>query len=80
VGVDAAGIARCADRLRELSDRTPRLGTRLVWGGGRAELARTVDEAHELAAVGADAVAVWFGAADGAADRMAEFAAAYRDT
>jgi hypothetical protein len=37
-----------------------------------------VDEAHALAAAGADAVAVWFGAADGAADRLAEFAAAFR--
>jgi probable F420-dependent oxidoreductase len=78
VGVDAAAFARCAVRLRELSDRTPRLSTRLSWRGGRDELARTVDEARALAAAGADAVAVWFGAADGAADRMAEFAAALR--
>jgi len=76
--IDAARFARCVARLRELSERTPRLGTRLAWGGGHDELKRTVDQAHALAAAGADAVAVWFGAADGAADRMAEFAAAFR--
>jgi alkanesulfonate monooxygenase SsuD/methylene tetrahydromethanopterin reductase-like flavin-dependent oxidoreductase (luciferase family) len=76
--IDAAGFARCAARLRELAERTPRLGTRLGWSGGRDELERTVEEAHALAGAGADAVAVWFGAADGAADRMAEFAAAFR--
>jgi probable F420-dependent oxidoreductase len=78
VGVDAAAFARCVDRLRELSDRRPRVGARLGWRGGSDELARTVDEAHALAAAGADAVAVWFGPADGAADRMAEFTAAFR--
>jgi probable F420-dependent oxidoreductase len=76
--IDAARFARCAARLRDLAKRTPRLGTRLAWAGGRDELKRTVDEAHALAAAGADAVAVWFGGADGAADRMAEFAAAFR--
>lgn len=76
--MDAAGFARCAARLRELSERPPRLGTRLAWRGGSGELKRTVDEAHALEAAGADAVAVWFGAADGAADRMAEFATAFR--
>jgi hypothetical protein len=78
VGVDATAFARCAARLRELSDRSPRLGTRLSWRGGRDELARTVDEARALATAGADAVAVWFGPADGAAERMAEFAAAFQ--
>jgi probable F420-dependent oxidoreductase len=78
VAVDADGFARCATRLRELSDRTPRLGTRLAWSGGSEDLKRTVEESHALAAAGADAVAVWFGAADGAAERMAEFAAAFR--
>jgi len=77
VGLDAAGFARCAARLRAESQRTPRLGTRLAWRGGTAELERTVREAHALAAAGADAVAVWFGPADGAADRMARFAAAF---
>jgi probable F420-dependent oxidoreductase len=110
--IDAREFARCAARLRELSEnvfekrgagrprqpgppgstgargpharfsntfeRTPRLGTRLAWSGGDDELKRTVDEAHALASAGADAVAVWFGAADGAADRMAEFAATFR--
>ncbi|MFC5234843.1 TIGR03619 family F420-dependent LLM class oxidoreductase [Pseudonocardia zijingensis] len=75
VGLDAAGFARCAARLHELSDHPPRLGTRLAWTGGADELTRTVDEAHALAEAGADAVAVWFGEADGTADRMAEFAA-----
>lgn len=78
VGLDAGGFRRCVARLGELSDRTPRVGTRLAWRGGRDELARTVDTAHALAAAGADAVAVWFGDADGAADRMAEFAAVVR--
>lgn len=76
--IDADGFARCAARLRELSERVPRLGTRLAWTGGSDELRRSVDEAHALAAAGADAVAVWFGAAEGAGDRMAEFAAAFR--
>ncbi len=77
--IDAAEFARCAARLRESAERTPRLGTRLAWSGGRAELGRTVDEAHALAAAGADAAAIWFGPADGAGDRMAEFAAAFQD-
>jgi hypothetical protein len=37
-----------------------------------------VDEARALADAGADAVAVWFGGPDGAAERMAEFADALR--
>lgn len=78
VALGPAAFARCATRLHELSERRPRLGTRLSWTGGPDDLRRTVDEAHALAEVGADAVAVWFGAADGAADRMAEFAAALR--
>jgi probable F420-dependent oxidoreductase len=78
VGVDATTFARCAARLRELSDRTIRLGTRLSWRGGRDELAHTVDEARAVVTAGADAVAVWFGPADGAPERMAEFAAAFR--
>ena len=45
---------------------------------GHDEPARTVEEVHSVAAAGADAVAVWFGPADGASDRMAEFAAAFR--
>lgn len=76
--IDADEFARCATQLRDLAERPPRLGTRLGWGGGADERKRTVDEAHALAAAGADAVAVWFGTADGAADRMAEFAAAFR--
>lgn len=78
VGLGPADFARCTASLRELTDRRLRLGTRLAWRGGRAELAATVDDAHALAAAGADAVAVWFGAADGAGERMAEFAAALR--
>jgi hypothetical protein len=76
--IDADAFARCAARLHELSEHMPRLGTRLAWSGDPDELKRTVDEAHALAAAGADAVAVWFGAADGAGERMAEFAAAFR--
>ncbi len=78
VGVGPAGFARCAARLRASTDRGIRLGTRLAWRGDHRDLARTVDEARAMAAAGADAVALWFGAADGAADRMAEFAAAFR--
>jgi probable F420-dependent oxidoreductase len=74
VGLDAAGFARCAERLRELTDRPLRLGTRLSWTGGRDQLARTVEEVHALYAAGADAVAVWFGPVEGTADRMTEFA------
>jgi hypothetical protein len=78
VGVGPAGFARCAARLRASTDRSIRLGTRLAWRGDHRELAGTVDEARAMAAAGADAVALWFGAADGTADRMAEFAAAFR--
>jgi probable F420-dependent oxidoreductase len=73
VGLAPAEFAGCVARLRELTDRPLRVGTRLAWDG-----TRTVDEAHALAAAGADAVAIWFGPADGAAGRMAEFAAAVR--
>jgi probable F420-dependent oxidoreductase len=79
-GVDLgpAEFTRCVTRLRGLTDRGLRLGSRLAWSGDPAQLAPTVDHAHALAAAGADAVAVWFGAADGVADRMGEFAAALR--
>jgi probable F420-dependent oxidoreductase len=76
VGLDPEQFARHTTRLRELTDRPLRVGTRIEWRGGRPELAKAVDDTHALAEAGADAVAVWFGAAAGAEDRMAEFAAA----
>jgi probable F420-dependent oxidoreductase len=78
LGLSPEQFGRRVARLRELTDRPMRVGTRIEWRGGRSELARTVDEAHGLAEAGADAVAVWFGAAAGAEDRMAELAARLR--
>lgn len=71
-------FTRRVTRLRELTDRPVRVGTRISWRGGRSELARAVDDTHAFAEAGADAMAIWFGPASGFADRMTEFAAAVR--
>jgi probable F420-dependent oxidoreductase len=78
VGLAPGDFADRVARLRALTDRPIRLGSRIAWRGGRAGLGAAVREAHALADAGADAVAVWFGEVDGAAERMAEFAAAVR--
>jgi alkanesulfonate monooxygenase SsuD/methylene tetrahydromethanopterin reductase-like flavin-dependent oxidoreductase (luciferase family) len=65
-------------RLRELTRRPVRAGVRMAWTGGEAEFAAAVERFRELAASGADSVAVWFGEAEGFEERMVRFAAALR--
>lgn len=74
-GIGPAEFTTAVVRIRELTDRPVRVGTRIEWRGGDIEPALTVT--RDLAAAGADAVAVHFGAADGAAERMAAFAEGY---
>ncbi|HZO68962.1 MAG TPA: TIGR03619 family F420-dependent LLM class oxidoreductase [Kribbellaceae bacterium] len=73
VSLDAAGFARVAARLRELTDRPIRIGTRFEWTGGDAGLDRAIGFAHEVAAAGADTLAMWFGEADRTEERLARF-------
>lgn len=81
--LDAGGFADRLARLRSLRAAGPlagrplRVSTRIEWTGGRSELTAAVDSVHELAAAGADAVAVWFGDHEGTGERMTEFAAAF---
>ncbi|WP_020573582.1 TIGR03619 family F420-dependent LLM class oxidoreductase [Actinopolymorpha alba] len=75
-GITPAEFSRSVTRIRELSTRQVRVGARIAWDGGRAELARAVVEAQEFATAGADALAVWFGPFEGFAERMTEFARA----
>jgi probable F420-dependent oxidoreductase len=79
VGLDASGFAQAINRLRELSDRPVRVGTRLEWAGGEAEFGRAVRSAHDLAAAGADTLAVWFGPEQGSEQRLARFHSAIAD-
>lgn len=76
VGLDAAGFTAARNRLRELTDRPVRAQTRIAWTGGEREFDRAVGLFRELTAAGADAVAVWFGDAEGFGARMERFAAA----
>ncbi|MFF5987905.1 TIGR03619 family F420-dependent LLM class oxidoreductase [Prauserella flavalba] len=73
VGVTPAGFARGVSRLRELTGRRIRVTARLDWRGGAAELARAVADVRGFAEVGADAVAVHFGPAEGTRTRLGEF-------
>lgn len=78
VGVEPATFAEVAARLRNRAQRPLRLGTRIAWSGGADELTQVIDQAHRFADAGADALAVWFGPAEGTEERMAEFAARMR--
>ncbi|MFE6449602.1 TIGR03619 family F420-dependent LLM class oxidoreductase [Nocardiopsis dassonvillei] len=78
VGLDTAGFVEARNRLRELTPRPVRAGTRIAWSGGEEEFERAVGLFRELTAAGADAVAVWFGDAEGFGERMERFAAALR--
>lgn len=78
VGLTPEQFADHVAKLCTLTDRPIRVGARIEWRGGAAELKAAVAGAHAFAEAGADALAIWFGAADGAAERMAEFAAAAR--
>ncbi|MFE3459639.1 TIGR03619 family F420-dependent LLM class oxidoreductase [Nocardiopsis aegyptia] len=76
VGLDAPAFARARNRLRELTDRPVRAGTRIAWEGGEPGFEQALAAYRALAAAGADAVAVWFGEAEGFGERMERFAAA----
>lgn len=65
-------------RLGELTHRPVATGVRMAWTGGEEEFARAVARFRELAATGADSVAVWFGEAEGFGERMVRFVAALR--
>ncbi|CAM3737748.1 TIGR03619 family F420-dependent LLM class oxidoreductase [Kibdelosporangium persicum] len=73
VGVNPAGFAERLARLRGLSDREVRPTVRVAWNGDRVGLGKAVEQTHAFAEAGAAAVAVWFGGADGFADRMTRF-------
>src|SRR5690606_5509667 len=70
VGVEPATFAEVAARLRNRAQRPLRLGTRIAWSGGADELTQVIDQAHRFADAGADALAVWFGPAEGTEERM----------
>lgn len=72
--LDPAGFATAVARIRELTNRPVRVGTRIEWRGGTAELEQALASTAAFAEAGADAVAVHFGAAEGAAEHMAQFA------
>lgn len=76
VGLDVRGFVERRNRLRELTDRPVRASTRITWTGGEEEFTHAVARFRELTAAGADAVAVWFGPAEGFAERMERFARA----
>jgi len=78
VGLTTDGFVAARNRLRGLTDRPVRSGTRIAWPGGEEELAEAVERFRELTAAGADAVAVWFGDATGFGERMERFARALR--
>jgi alkanesulfonate monooxygenase SsuD/methylene tetrahydromethanopterin reductase-like flavin-dependent oxidoreductase (luciferase family) len=73
VRLDAAGFTRAATRLRQLTDRPITIGTRCEWTGGATGLERAVAFAREVEASGADALAIWFGEADGTEERLGTF-------
>jgi alkanesulfonate monooxygenase SsuD/methylene tetrahydromethanopterin reductase-like flavin-dependent oxidoreductase (luciferase family) len=73
LNLDGAAFAQAVERLRGVSDRPVRVGTRIAWNGGEAELGEAVRLAHELAAAGAETLAVSFGDEQRAEDRMARF-------
>ncbi|MFD6951475.1 LLM class F420-dependent oxidoreductase [Nocardiopsis sp. TSRI0078] len=76
VGLDTEGFVAARNRLRELTRRPVRAGTRIAWSGGEEEFDRAVGLFRGLAAAGADSVAVWFGGVEGFGERMERFAAA----
>ncbi|WP_432946022.1 TIGR03619 family F420-dependent LLM class oxidoreductase [Kribbella sp. CA-253562] len=88
LGLDAAGFAATVARLQALSaepegpSRSPnaavrpvRVGTRLDWSSG--EPVPIVEAAHELAAAGAETIAISFGDEQEALDRMTRFYALF---
>ncbi|MEV0701648.1 TIGR03619 family F420-dependent LLM class oxidoreductase [Saccharopolyspora sp. NPDC050389] len=66
-------FARCLVRLGELGERQIRVGTRIECAD-ESQLGETVEQTRAFAEAGADAVAIRFGAVEGFAARMTEFA------
>ncbi|MBR8744106.1 TIGR03619 family F420-dependent LLM class oxidoreductase [Nocardiopsis sp. MG754419] len=75
---DPEAFRASRDRLRGLTDRPVRAGVRMAWTGGEEAFGAAVENFRALTASGADAVAVWFGEAEGFAERMLRFVAALR--
>ncbi|MFJ9555239.1 TIGR03619 family F420-dependent LLM class oxidoreductase [Nocardiopsis sp. NPDC101807] len=78
VGLTAEKFVAARNRLRCLTDRPVRSGTRIAWSGDEEGFGRTVELFRELTAAGADSVAVWFGDAEGFGGRMERFVSALR--
>lgn len=79
LGLDATSFAAAVARLRALNaDARPvRVGTRLDWSSG--EPGPIVEAAHELAAAGAETIAISFGDEQEALDRMTRFHALFTE-
>ncbi|MFF0343016.1 LLM class flavin-dependent oxidoreductase [Kribbella sp. NPDC004875] len=71
LGLDGAGFAAAVAKLRSYGDRPVKVGTRLDWSAGDPE--PVVAMAHQLAAAGAETVAVSFGDERDALERMTRF-------
>ncbi|MFE9242972.1 TIGR03619 family F420-dependent LLM class oxidoreductase [Nocardiopsis sp. NPDC006938] len=78
VDPDPRVFAAARDRLRDLTRRPVDTGARIAWTGGEEGFAHAVARFRGLAEAGADAVAVWFGEAEGFEARMVRFVAALR--
>ena len=78
IGGDPEEFAARVRLLRDLPGRTPRVGTRIDWPGGRGELPRVLARARALADAGAETLAVRFGAGPDAEERAAALAEALR--
>lgn len=75
VGLTPSQFRAYAERLRATSGRSVRVGTRIAWHGGKAELPAVLDDVRAFTEAGADTLAVALGAEAGFEARMAEFAA-----
>ncbi|TCO49953.1 luciferase-like monooxygenase [Kribbella antiqua] len=73
LGLDGPAFAAAVTRLRSLSSRPVKVGTRLNWSGGEPELDSTLRQAFELADAGAETLAVSFGDEQGVLHRMTRF-------
>jgi alkanesulfonate monooxygenase SsuD/methylene tetrahydromethanopterin reductase-like flavin-dependent oxidoreductase (luciferase family) len=71
--MDGPGFAGAVARLRSFGGQRVKVGMRLNWSGGDAELDFAVKHAFELAEAGAETLAVSFGDEQGALERMTRF-------
>jgi probable F420-dependent oxidoreductase len=74
VGLTPTQFRAHAERLRGMTDRPVRVGTRIAWHGDKNALPAILEDVQAFADAGADALAVAFGPEAGFEDRMAEFA------